>query len=157
VTLDNRQIQFQEGLAEPLTAADLQQLLDLFEQGAFWAAGRRQEDLAVAIAHSHPVISAWDGDRLIGFARASSDGIYRATIWDVVIHPDYRGAGLGRKLVQTVLAHPHINKVERVYLMTSHQQSFYAQIGFESNPTTTMVLHQQPAPTLVEQSAIAHE
>jgi ribosomal protein S18 acetylase RimI-like enzyme len=157
VTLDNRQIQFQEGLADPLTAADLQQLQTLFALGAFWAAGRQMEDLAVAIAHSCPVISAWDGDRLVGFARALSDGIYRATIWDVVIHPDYRGSGLGRKLVQTVLAHPHISQVERVYLMTSHQQNFYSQIGFQPNTTTTMVLDQHPAPTLTEQTAIAHE
>jgi N-acetylglutamate synthase-like GNAT family acetyltransferase len=157
VTLDNRQIQFQEGLADPLTAADLQQLKDLFEQGAFWAADRRIEDLAMAIAHSYPIISAWDGDRLVGFARALSDGIYRATIWDVVIHPDCRGSGLGRKLVQTVLAHPHISQVERVYLMTSHQQNFYTRIGFQPNSTTTMVLDQHPAPTLTEQTAIAHE
>lgn len=81
---------------------------------------------------------------LIGFARATSDGIYRATIWDVVVHPDYQGCGLGRKLVQTVLSHPQMNQVERVYLMTTHQQSFYEKIGFEPNASKTMVLHNQP-------------
>jgi len=74
---------------------DLGQLQELFKLGAFWAQERRIEDLSVAIANSEPVISMWDEARLIGFARATSDGIYRATIWDVVIHPDYRGAGLG--------------------------------------------------------------
>jgi len=83
---------------------DLSQLQALFKLGAFWAKDRSVEDLSIAIANSEPVISVWDGERLIGFARATSD--YRATIWDVVIHPDYRGAGLGRKLVETVLSHP---------------------------------------------------
>ena len=119
---------------------DLQQLQRLFQVAAFWARDRRLEDLAIALQHSNPVISAWDGDRLIGFARAISDGIYRATIWDVVIHPDYQGAGLGRKLVETVLSHPHVNRVERVYLMTTDRQSFYEKIGFEVNSSTTMVL-----------------
>jgi len=119
---------------------ELSQLQDLFQRAAFWATDRRSEELAIAIRHSNPVISAWDGDRLVGFARATSDGIYRATIWDVVIHPDYQGAGLGRKLVETVLSHPHMSRVERVYLMTTHQQSFYEKIGFEVNSTTTMVL-----------------
>jgi N-acetylglutamate synthase-like GNAT family acetyltransferase len=82
----------------------------------------------------------WDCDRLIGHARATSDGVYRATIWDVVIDPEYRGAGLGRKLVQTVLAHPNVCDVERVYLMTTHQQKFYEQIGFEQNSSSTLVL-----------------
>jgi N-acetylglutamate synthase-like GNAT family acetyltransferase len=89
------------------------------------------------------VISVWDGEQLIGFARANSDGIYRATIWDVVIHPDYQGNGLGSKLVETVLSHPRMQKVERVYLMTTHQQEFYEKIGFRVNNTTTMVLDHQ--------------
>jgi N-acetylglutamate synthase-like GNAT family acetyltransferase len=95
----------------------------------------------MAIANSNPVVTVWDGDRLIGFARATSDGVYRAGIWDVVVDPDYQGVGLGRKLVETVLSHPMVSKVERIYLTTTHQQSFYERIGFERNETTTMVLH----------------
>ena len=123
---------------------DLSQLQALLQLGAFWAQERSIEDLSVAITNSNPVISVWDEERLIGFARATSDGVYRATIWDVVIHPDYRGAGLGRKLVETVLSHPHVNRVERVYLMTTHQQRFYERIGFEPNTSTTLVLFNQP-------------
>lgn len=123
---------------------DLKQLQALFKLGAFWAKERSIEDLSVVIANSEPVTTVWDGERLIGFARAISDGVYRATIWDVVVHPDYRGAGLGRKLVETVLSHPRMNRVERVYLMTTHQQRFYERIGFECNSSTTMVLYNQP-------------
>ncbi len=120
---------------------DFEQLQELFKLGAFWAQERTQEDLKIAIANSNPVVSIWDGDYLIGFARATSDGVYRAAIWDVVVHPKYRGLGLGSKLVETVLSHPQVNKVERVYLTTTHQQSFYQHIGFEYNDTTTMVLY----------------
>ena len=156
--MDNRHIRFCEGLTptspgEP-TLADLQQLLHLFEAGSFWAQDRQLEDWGIALANSHPVISVWDQQQLIGFARATSDGIYRGTIWDVVIHPDYRGHGLGRKLVQTVLAHPHMSKVERVYLMTTHQQSFYERIGFTKNSSTTMVLHQQKVAPAVSPLAL---
>ncbi len=133
-----------EGAREGGRDIDFRQLQGLFQVTAFWAQDRRIEDLQIAIAHSNPVVTAWDGDRLIGFARATSDGIYRATIWDVLIHPDYQGAGLGRKLVETVLMHPDVNRVERVYLMTTNQQKFYERIGFEANQTTTMVLFNQP-------------
>ena len=120
---------------------DFVQLQDLFSKTAFWARSRDIEDLQIAVANSNPVVTVWDSDRLIGFARATSDGIYRAAIWDVIVDPGYQGMGLGRKLVQTVLSHPLICKVERVYLTTTHQQSFYERIGFERNETTTMVLH----------------
>jgi ribosomal protein S18 acetylase RimI-like enzyme len=91
--MDCRHIQFQNSRA----VIDLEQLQKLFQAAAFWAKDRRPEELAIAIANSDPVITVWDHDRMIGFARATSDGIYRATIWDVVIDPDYQGLGLGRK------------------------------------------------------------
>jgi ribosomal protein S18 acetylase RimI-like enzyme len=121
---------------------DLHQLQALFNKAAFWACDRKIEDLKIAIARSEPVISVWDSDRLIGFARATSDGVYRATIWDVAIDPDYQKLGLGRKLVETVLNHPLMNRVERVYLNTTHQQSFYERIGFKRNSSTTMIFSQ---------------
>ena len=120
---------------------DFGQLQRLFTKTAFWAQERSIDDLEIAIANSNPVVTVWDKERLIGFARANSDGVYRAAIWDVVIDPDYQGLGLGRKLVETVIAHPLLSKVERVYLTTTHQQSFYERIGFKRNDTTTMVLH----------------
>jgi N-acetylglutamate synthase-like GNAT family acetyltransferase len=141
--MDYRHIQF----CDRKSRIDYAQLQELFRLGAFWAKDRKIEDLEVAIANSEPVITVWDGQRLIGLARATSDGVYRATIWDVVIHPDYQGAGLGRKLVETVLSHPRMSRVERVYLMTTHQQHFYERIGFECNSSTTMVLYNQPLAT----------
>lgn len=120
---------------------DFGQLQHLFTKTAFWAQERKIDELEIAIANSNPVVTVWDGDRTIGFARANSDGVYRAAIWDVVVDPDYQGVGLGRKLVETVLTHPLVSRVERVYLTTTHQQSFYERIGFKQNETTTMVLY----------------
>ncbi|HEY9295423.1 MAG TPA: GNAT family N-acetyltransferase [Phormidium sp.] len=123
---------------------DILQLQQLFKLAAFWAKNRSIEDLEIAIANSDPVITIWDDYRLIGFTRATSDCVFRATIWDVVIHPDYRRQGLGRKLIETLLNHPRIRRVERVYLMTTYQQEFYLKLGFEfPNPSTAMVLFNQ--------------
>jgi N-acetylglutamate synthase-like GNAT family acetyltransferase len=138
-SMDCSAIQFQ--YTDRFSMADLDQLVDLFQAGAFWARERTREQMAIAVSNSFPVVTAWDGDRLIGFARATSDGVFRATIWDVVISPDYQGSGLGRKLVETLVAHPHMSRVERVYLMTTRQQGFYQRIGFEENTSTTMVLY----------------
>lgn len=140
---------------KPYCELDMQQLLALFQVAAFWASDRRVEDLETAIAHSNPVVSAWQDDQLIGFARATSDGVYRATIWDVVVHPDHQSQGIGRKLVETVLSHPHVNRVERVYLMTTFKEKFYERVGFQRNSSTTMVLHQQPIESVPASSETA--
>lgn len=128
---------------------DIFQLRELFNATAFWAKERSLEDLETAIAYSDPVVTVWDGDRMIGFTRGTSDGVFRGTIWDVVIHPEYQGLGLGRKLVETLISHPRMSRVERIYLMTTHQQSFYERIGFKENQTTTMVLHNHEHPVSI--------
>ncbi len=141
-TIDCSQVQFSD-----TRHIDLLQLQELFNAAAFWAKDRTLEDLALALHHSYPITSAWDGDRLIGFARATSDRIYRGTIWDVVVSPSHQGAGIGRKLIHTLLSHPAMAKVERVYLMTTQQQEFYKRIGFDVNPSTTMLLLNAPITT----------
>jgi N-acetylglutamate synthase-like GNAT family acetyltransferase len=119
---------------------DLYQLQLLLNNSAFWAIDRQIEDLQIAIERSEPVVSAWEENKLVGFARATSDGVYRAMIFDVVVDPDYRRRGLGRKLVQTVLGHACMQRVEKIYLITTNQQSFYEQLGFVQNSSTTMRL-----------------
>ena len=99
--MDCSTIQFK--YADTLSAQDLDQLIRLFKAAAFWAKDRSSEDMATAVAHSFPLVTAWDGDLMIGFARATSDGVFRATIWDVVIDPAYQGGGLGRKMVETLV------------------------------------------------------
>ncbi len=122
---------------EDLLAVEIQ---DLFDAGAFWAQGRRIEDIELMIQMSNPVVSARIDNRLVGFARATGDGVYRAVIWDVVVDPACQGQGIGRQLVEALLTHPLLCSVERVYLMTTFQQGFYEKLGFVKNASTTMVL-----------------
>ena len=83
------------------------------------------------LAGSGAVVSLWQGKRLVGFGRASSDGVYRAVLWDVVVPEDLQGQGLGRRLVEALLNARTLRSVERVYLMTTNSSGFYEQLGFE--------------------------
>jgi ribosomal protein S18 acetylase RimI-like enzyme len=105
----------------------LQRLLD---QHTFWAKGRSLGQLRRMLAGSAAVASLWRGKRLVGFARASSDGVFRAVLWDVVIPEDLQGQGLGRQLVEALLNSEAVANVERVYLMTTNSAGFYQQLGF---------------------------
>ena len=106
----------------------LQRLLD---QHAFWAQGRTPAQLRQMLRGSAAVVSLWRGKRLVGFGRASSDGVFRAVLWDVVIPEDLQGQGLGRRLVEALVQAPALQGVERVYLMTTNSAGFYRQLGFQ--------------------------
>ena len=88
-------------------------------------------DLRRMLQGSAAVVSLWQSKRLVGFGRASSDGIYRAVLWDVVIPEDLQGQGLGRLLVEALISSPQLRDVERIYLMTTNSSGFYQQLGFQ--------------------------
>ena len=118
----------------------LRQLQTLLDDHSFWAGGRSARQLRRMLAGSQAVVSAWRGDRLVGFGRASSDGIFRAVLWDVVVAGDLQGRGLGRQVVEALLAMPAVRQVERVYLMTTNSAGFYRQLGFrDASPQALLV------------------
>ena len=110
----------------------LLKLQRLFRKHAFWAQERTTADLRRMLTGSPVVVSLWRGKRLVGFGRASSDGIHRAVLWDIVVAGDLQGRGLGRQVVEALLNSPRLRRVERVYLMTTNSAGFYQQLGFSS-------------------------
>jgi len=88
--------------------------------------------------HSDVVLCAWDGDRLVGFGRVLTDFVYRATIWDVIVDQSYQKQGVGTELVQRILNHHRLKKVELFWLCTSRPE-FYKKLGFSSKEQTGMV------------------
>ena len=109
----------------------LAQLQALLDGHSFWAQGRTPAQLRQMLAGSQAVVSAWRGDQLVGFGRATSDGVFRAVLWDVVVAGAEQGRGLGRRIVAELLAVPALIRVERVYLMTTNSAGFYSQLGFQ--------------------------
>ena len=97
------------------------------------------KDLRKMLSGSQAVVSLWEKGMLVGFGRASSDGIYRAVLWDVVIDKEHQGQGNGKLLLEALLEHPALLGVERVYLMTTNQAGFYEQLGFDVIKSQTLM------------------
>jgi len=104
--------------------------LQALYQHAPWARGRTVDGIRTMLARTDYHFSAWEGAALIGFARVLTDGIYRATLWDVVIHPDHQRRGVGEKLMGRILGHPVLSMVEKFWLNTRDKHSFYEKFGF---------------------------
>jgi N-acetylglutamate synthase-like GNAT family acetyltransferase len=92
------------------------------------------------LAGSQAVVSVWNGQDLVGFGRATSDGVFRAVLWDVVVASDHQGQGVGRGVVEALLAHPRVADAERVYLMTTKGAQFYERLGFRVTGTQQLML-----------------
>ena len=121
----------------------LLKLRRLLNKHAFWARGRSPRQLRQMLKGSQVIVSLWRGKRMVGFGRASSDRIYRAVLWDVVVAGDLQGRGLGRRVVEALLASPKLRKVERVYLMTTNSSGFYEQMGFDTVTSQHLLIRKQ--------------
>ncbi len=118
------------------------QVQSLFNANSFWAQGRNRRALMRMLLGSCSVVSAWQADRLVGLGRATSDGVFRAVLWDVVVAAEHQGQGLGRRIVKSLLSHPAVAAAERVYLMTTNSSGFYEKLGFQNqHGQQLLVLH----------------
>ena len=82
---------------------DLDQLSTLFNSAGWERRTADRERLTQLVRGSLYVVSAWDGDRLAGFARAISDGAANAYISTVAVLPAYQRRGIGRELIRRLL------------------------------------------------------
>ncbi len=92
-----------------------------------------------AIQFSFLVVSMWEvrGNqrRLIGFCRATSDHAFNATIWDVVVHPEFQGKGLGKALMKYLIKKLRAEDISNITLFADpHVVDFYRGLGFMSDP-----------------------
>ena len=75
------------------------------------------------------VISAWDGENLIGAVRALSDKMFRSVIYDLLVFPEYQGLGIGKELVRRAIA--HYPKSEWLVMTTKQVEGYYEKLGFK--------------------------
>ena len=67
---------------------------------------------------------------LVAFARVITDRATYAYLCDVIVHPDARGHGHARSLVDATLAHPDIGALRRYALLSRHAPDLYRKHGF---------------------------
>lgn len=82
------------------------------------------------LTNSNLIVTAWDGERLVGIARSVTDFAYCCYLSDMAVDPDYQGQGIGRELVrQTQEAAGDESMV--LLLAAPNAQSYYPHIGFQ--------------------------
>ncbi len=93
--------------------------------------------ISLALENSLVVISVWENDHLIAFARATGDKVFNATVWDVVVRPSHQGRGLGRLVMKEVLRDLDVYNIPLITLYADQgTESFYERLGFLSDPTS---------------------
>ena len=76
----------------------IEQIIPIYEANA-WSSARQPQTLHQALLNSHSLVSAWDGERLVGIGNAISDGFLVVYYPHLLVHPEYQGQGIGKKMM----------------------------------------------------------
>ena len=108
---------------------------------SYWVPGITRAGVEKCIKHSLCFGVYLDG-RQIGFARAVTDFFRYAHLLDVFVLSEFRGRGIGKLLIENILAHPDLRTIVRYTLGTQDAHGLYAQFGFTApaNPERQMEL-----------------
>lgn len=114
-----------------LDARDEARVADLVTSVGFYKGMTRDEAMTAQRS-----ATAWVGARdatgaVVGTARAVSDRVKRAWIYDVVIDPAHQRRGIGRALMALLLDHGAVREAREVWLHTFSAEKLYASMGFE--------------------------
>jgi len=128
--------------SEAIHDVDWQELADLYERAPL--AKKEPARLQTAFTHSMFRWFVRDGEgRLIGAGRALADGSDCAYLCDVALLPQYQGQGLGKAIIQRLVAQCADHKKIILYCVPG-KEGFYQSLGFK-RMTTAMAMFQNEA------------
>lgn len=114
---------------------DLQTMIELYESSTL---GERRpvserDRMAAMLKHANIVITAWDGDLLVGISRALSDFSFVTYLSDLAVRVSHQRSGIGKELIRrTQVAGGPQAKI--ILLAAPAAAEYYGRIGFEHQP-----------------------
>lgn len=104
---------------------------------SYWAKGITMEKVKKSIEKSSICFGMYEGDpakgeaKQIGFVRAVTDFVRFAWIMDVFVLPEYRGRGLSKWMMETMVKQSELKDVRKMMLCTYDAHGLYEQYGFQ--------------------------
>ena len=95
-----------------------------------WSAAGKPAELLAALRGSHSLATARVAGRLVGLGNAISDGHLVVYYPHLLVHPDFQGRGIGKKLMEA-LQERYRGFHQQMLTADGQAIEFYRKMGFE--------------------------
>jgi predicted N-acetyltransferase YhbS len=114
---------------------EVDQVIDLYRASTLGV--RRpideRERFAAMLKNANLVITAWDGDLLVGISRAITDFSFFTYLADLVVRESHQRRGIGKELMRLTQKHSG-PKTSILLLAAPAAETYYPHVGFEHAP-----------------------
>ncbi|MCK9223610.1 MAG: GNAT family N-acetyltransferase [Candidatus Muirbacterium halophilum] len=120
--------------------------LGLYIKAGWWGENSKKDLFYIQniMENSFPFVGVFDNDKIIGMGRAISDKVSDAYIQDIFVLEQYRGKGLGKKLVNNIINFLQNNEISWIGLIAKPGKTiFYENIGFEKMKDFSPMLYEK--------------
>ena len=112
----------------------LDQVLALYRANK-WSSADKPDALLNHLRESHSVVSAWDGEELIGLGNVMSDGQLVAYYSHLLVSPERQNDGVGTRIARRLMER-YQNFHQQVLLADGQSIEFYRRLGFTNAGST---------------------
>ncbi len=109
------------------TVPTIAQFTDLY-RACTLGARRPLDQAAELMANANLLISAWEGDLLVGLARGMTDRVHATYLADLAVRESHQKHGIGKQLIRRVQA--ACPKALIVLIAAPQAHEYYGRIGF---------------------------
>lgn len=107
-----------------------EQIIELYENAGLPRPTHDKERIGKMYANANLIISAWNGNQLVGVSRAITDWVWSCYLADLAVRNDYKASGIGRQLVK--LTKEKVGAQSMVLLLSvPTAMEYYPKIGME--------------------------
>jgi ribosomal protein S18 acetylase RimI-like enzyme len=106
-----------------------------------------RDAMADMLAHADLLVSAWDGERLVGLARTLTDWSYAAYLSDLAVDVAYQRRGIGVALVRET-RRALGQRCTIILLAAPAAVDYYPKIGFTHHPAAWILRPGDPLPVV---------
>ena len=111
------------------------QIIELYDNAGLPRPTHDKERIRKMYENSNLIVTAWDGDLLVGVSRSITDWVWSTYLADLAVRDDYQKLGIGRQLIN--LTKEKLGDQSMILLLSvPTAMEYYPKVGFEKQESS---------------------
>ncbi|MCL9804952.1 GNAT family N-acetyltransferase [Flavobacterium amniphilum] len=114
------------------------QIIELYDDAGLPRPTHDKERIQKMYDNSNLIVTAWDGDVLVGVSRSITDWVWSCYLSDLAVRSEYKKEGIGRQLIN--LTREKVGEESIVLLLSvPSAMEYYPKVGFEKQESSFII------------------